>query len=343
MVWPGEPPCFVTSMSDLIRPSRITRSSADNIAFVFPGQGAQSTGMSVDFIGKYPHVRDTFDEASQILGFDLIDLIRNGPEATLNKTEYTQPALLTAGVAVWRLWGYRNGIMPCVMAGHSLGEYTALVCGGSISFTDAVLLVRDRGRYMQEAVADGEGRMAAILGLDDEIIESVCSAACAEGFVAPANFNAPGQVVIAGTVPGIAAALRLAREAGARKTMELQVSVPSHCALMKSAADKLSVRLKEIQINDCMIPVIQNVDAQARTSGEEIRHALVGQLHQPVRWVDTIKRLEKFDCRVAIESGPGRVISGLIKRINRDIEAVALTDVVAFENIMGSFSHENQP
>jgi len=310
-------------------------------AFVFPGQGSQSLGMLSDFADKHSGILQTYAEASEALGFDLWDLTRNGPENELNKTEHTQPALLTAGVAIWRLWNEHGGSMPDYMAGHSLGEYTALVCSGSIDFGDAVTLVRDRGRYMQEAVPAGTGAMAAVLGLDSVTIESLCDQVAEDGVVSAANYNSPEQTVIAGEAEAVTRALELLKAAGAKRAIMLPVSVPSHCLLMKSAADRLAVRLDGISVRNAMLPVIQNVDATAHTDAIAIKKALVEQLYRPVRWVDTIRQLKQLQCSLIIESAPGKILTGLIKRTDKEIETIPINDIEAFEQTVKKYRHEN--
>ena len=324
---PGALHCYVT---DTIMNTNSTR----RIALVFPGQGSQSVGMLADLAANHEIIANTFAEASAALGYDLWDIACNGPESELNRTEITQPALLSAGVAVWRPWLQEQGSTPEYMAGHSLGEYTALVCSGVLKFSDAVRLVRDRGRYMQQAVPQGTGGMAAILGLDSSTIEKLCLEAAAGEIVSAANYNSPEQTVIAGNVDAVARATELCKTAGAKRAILLPVSVPSHCALMKTAAMQLQHRLDEIDFAQPQIPVLQNVDAQARSSAEEIKAALVRQLHQPVRWVDTINGLAGLDCQMIIESGPGKVLAGLIKRINKDITTLVINDPATFQQII---------
>ncbi|MEX2353331.1 MAG: ACP S-malonyltransferase [Gammaproteobacteria bacterium] len=315
--------------------------SGSGIALVFPGQGSQSAGMLADFAGNDKRILETYTEASEVLGFDLWDLTQQGPESELNRTEITQPALLTAGVAIWRLWQTYAGRTPDYMAGHSLGEYTALVCAGSIEFTDAVTLVRDRGRYMQEAVPEGTGAMAAVLGLDSATVEKICVDAADGGIVSAANYNSPEQTVIAGEHEAVLRAVEEAKASGAKRVIILPVSVPSHCLLMKTAADRLATRLNDISIRDTSIPVIHNVDAESHVTAEEIKTALMEQLYRPVRWVDTIMRLADLQCGTIIESGPGRVLSGLIKRIDRNMEISSLNDFDTFRTTVEKYSHDN--
>jgi len=282
--------------------------------------------MLSDLQGHQPIVKSVFSQASDKLGFDLWGLVQNGPKEELDRTENTQPALLASGVAIWRAWQQAGGIMPVVMAGHSLGEYTALVAANVLDFGEAVTLVRDRGRYMQQAVPAGQGAMAAILGLQDEQVTSICAENSTTDVVSVANFNSPGQVVIAGHSAAVGRAAEAARQAGAKRVVMLDVSVPSHCALMKEAAEKFSRRLAGINFSDAEIPVIQNVDATRRTNASEIRNALVQQIHQPVRWTDTIQCMKSAGIRQLLECGPGKVLTGLIKRIDRELNTYAVFD-----------------
>ena len=269
--------------------------------FVFPGQGSQSVGMCNALADVFPVVKETFAEASDALGFDLWTLVSNGPDSELNKTENTQPAMLTAGVATWRVWQQQGGAIPAMMAGHSLGEYSALVCADALNLTDAVTLVADRGRYMQAAVAEGEGAMAAILGLDDDAVRQACTDAAQGDVVEAVNFNAPGQVVIAGRSAAVQRATELAKSAGAKRAVLLPVSVPSHCALMMPAAEKLATRLADINILTPSIPVINNVDVASADNTDAIKDALVRQLHNPVRWVETIQSMASQSVNNLIE------------------------------------------
>ncbi len=286
-------------------------------AFLFPGQGSQAVGMLADLAGNHSQVEETFAEASSALGYDLWQLVQAGPAEDLNQTDRTQPAMLSAGVACWRVWQAQGGASPAFMAGHSLGEYTALVCAGALSFTDAVKLVADRGRFMQEAVPAGVGAMAAILGLEDEKVLEVCDQAAADEVVQAVNFNSPGQVVVAGNTGAVERAVALATEAGAKKAIILPVSVPSHCQLMEPAAQRLAERLAGVNISKPVIPVIHNADVKAYDSAAEIRDALVRQLHSPVRWVETIQQMTKDGVDSFVECGPGKVLAGLNKRIER--------------------------
>jgi [acyl-carrier-protein] S-malonyltransferase len=296
------------------------------LAFVFPGQGSQSVGMLNALAGAYPQVKETFAEASAALGYDLWSIVANGPEDKLNQTEITQPAMLSAGVAVWRVWQGEGGPQPVLMAGHSLGEYSALTCAGAIAFSDAVKLVADRGRFMQEAVPAGQGGMAAIVGLDDEAVRQLCTA-CAQGDVlSPVNFNSPGQVVIAGTAAAVARAVENAKAAGAKLAKLLPVSVPSHSALMHPAAERMRERLKQVKIEAARIPVLHNVHVQSETDPDAIRDALVRQIESPVRWVETVQKMATDGVTKLIECGPGKVLAGLNKRIAKDTQTLPVYD-----------------
>lgn len=298
-----------------------------NTGFIFPGQGSQSVGMLAELADKFDEVEKTFTDASEVLGYDLWKLTIEGPAEDLNKTECTQPALLAAGVSVWRVLK-DNVSDPAVMAGHSLGEYTALVCSGSLEFNDAISLVADRGRFMQDAVPAGEGAMAAILGLEDDVVEGICDAA--EGIVSCANYNSPGQIVIAGQHSAVESVIETLKEAGAKRAILLPVSVPSHCALMKPAADALEKRLESITMTSPNIPVIHNVDAKMHSEPAQIKKALVEQLHQPVRWVEVMGVVSENSDQV-IESGPGKVLAGLSKRINRGLSCYPVFDPASLE------------
>jgi [acyl-carrier-protein] S-malonyltransferase len=295
-------------------------------AALFPGQGSQSLGMLAELAESYPAVQQTFAEASEVLGFDLWDMVQKGPETELNRTQNTQPAMLAAGVAVWRAWNEAGGPEPEAMAGHSLGEFTALVCAGALAFGDAVGLVAERGRLMQEAVPEGEGGMAAILGLDDEAVISLCAEAARGDVVQAVNFNSPGQVVIAGSAAAVDRAIELATEAGAKRAIKLPVSAPSHCDLMKPAAEKLGGLLRDIEISTPRIPVIHNFDASPHSDPDEIRDALSQQLYKPVRWVESVRNLASDGLENMVEMGPGKVLMGLARRIDRSITCVPVQD-----------------
>lgn len=304
-------------------------------AMVFPGQGSQSVGMLADLAQQFPIVEQTFAEASAVLGYDLWPLVQQGPAEELNKTWQTQPALLTASVAIWHVWQEKNGAMPVVMAGHSLGEYSALVCAGVMDFKDAVRLVELRGKLMQEAVPEGTGAMAAIIGLDNDSIAKACAESAEGQVVAPVNFNSPGQVVIAGNKEAVERAGAACKAAGAKRALPLPVSVPSHCALMKSAADKLAVALQEITFNAPRIPVINNVDVAAESDANAIRSALVRQLYSPVRWTETVESMSAQGVAHLLEMGPGKVLTGLTKRIVDSMTAAAVNDVASLTAALG--------
>lgn len=304
-------------------------------AMVFPGQGSQSVGMLADLAQQFPLVEQTFAEASAVLGYDLWALVQQGPAEELNKTWQTQPALLTASVAIWRVWQEKNGAMPVVMAGHSLGEYSALVCAGVMDFKDAVRLVELRGKLMQEAVPEGTGAMAAIIGLDNDSIAKACAESAEGQVVAPVNFNSPGQVVIAGNKEAVERAGAACKAAGAKRALPLPVSVPSHCALMKPAADKLAVALQEITFNAPRISVINNVDVAAESDADAIRSALVRQLYSPVRWTETVESMSAQGVAHLLEMGPGKVLTGLTKRIVDSMTAAAVNDVASLTAALG--------
>jgi [acyl-carrier-protein] S-malonyltransferase len=297
------------------------------IGLVFPGQGSQSVGMLARLLAEQPAAAAAFDEADQVLGFGLSELVSNGPAELLNRTDHTQPAMLAAGVAVWRAWRARGGLPPAAMAGHSLGEYTALVCAGALDYADALRIVRLRGEWMQQAVPPGAGAMAAILGLDDGAVRAACAEAEAEGGVVEAvNFNAPGQVVIAGDAAAVARAIECAKGAGAKRAMALPVSVPSHCRLMDPVGEQLVAALAEVPVSPPRIPVYHNVDALPRQDVDAIRAALADQVRRPVRWVECVRGMQSADVRILVEAGPGRVLSGLARRIDRDLAALPADD-----------------
>jgi [acyl-carrier-protein] S-malonyltransferase len=310
--------------------------SIDNkLAIVFPGQGSQSIGMMNGLIEYHSQTKDIFNRASDILGYDLLNIITAGPEEKLNHTEITQPALLTSGYATWLILKERSDLNPAVLAGHSLGEYTAMVCAGVLSFEDAVALVAERGRCMQKAVPSGVGAMAAILGLEDEQVEKVCADVAENEIVSAANYNSPGQVVIAGNTAAVERAIDAAKEVGAKRAMMLPVSVPSHCLLMKDAAEEFSSSLNNTSFNDAEIPVLQNVDAKIKTNSDEIKLALLEQLFKPVLWVDSVKNIKDKGVTKIIECGPGKVLSGLIKRIDRSFEVCPVNDEAGLIKALG--------
>ena len=296
------------------------------LAIVFPGQGSQSVGMLAELAAENSQVIDTFELASDVLGYDLWQLVQDGPADELNETDKTQPAMLAAGVAVWRLWQAGGGAEPALMAGHSLGEYTALVCAGALDFQDAVSLVAERGRCMQSAVPAGTGAMAALLGLDDAAVLGVCEQAAEGEIVSAVNFNSPGQVVIAGQTEAVQRAMVLAKESGAKRAVQLPVSVPSHCALMQPAAEAFATHLDAASITTPSIRVIQNVDASLHDDPGQIRENLNKQLYSPVQWVRSVQAMREQGVTRIVEAGPGKVLTGLCKRIDKSITAAAVFD-----------------
>jgi len=290
--------------------------------------------MQAELAEAFPVVRETYQEAGEALGRDLWRLSREGPEAELGLTVNTQPLMLTAGMAAWRVWRERGGAAPAWLAGHSLGEYTALVAAGALPFTDAVRLVGERARFMQEAVAEEAGAMAAVLGLDDDAVRAACEQAASAGVVEAVNYNAPGQVVIAGEKPAVERALEAAEESGARRAMLLPVSVPSHCRLMRPAADRLQAALQEVAIGPPAIPVVNNVDVAVESDPAAIADALVRQLYSPVRWVETVQRFAAEGAGRVVECGPGKVLAGLGRRIDRSLPHAALDTPAALDALL---------
>ena len=293
---------------------------AKKLAFVFPGQGSQKVGMLAGLAAAFPEVKNTFAEASDALDYDMWALVQEGEQAQLNLTETTQPVLLTASVAVWRLWLAQGGLRPAMMAGHSLGEFSALVCAGAIDFADAVRLVRARGQYMQTAVPVGEGAMAAVLGLDDAKIEEICAAT--EGVVEAVNYNSPGQVVVAGHTQAVEAALGALKDAGAKRAMLLPVSAPFHTSLMRPAGEKLAQALAELTINAPVIPVVHNVHAQTEANPAQIKELLTQQIYSAVKWVSCVQTMTDSGIEMTVECGPGKVLSGLNKRIQKSLQCL---------------------
>ncbi len=302
-------------------------------AFLFPGQGSQSVGM-MNGLAQHPEVKQTFDEASAALGEDLWKLVMEGPAEILNQTTYTQPAMLAADIATWRVCLGQSGVMPAVMAGHSLGEIAALVAAGALDFADAVKLTRFRAEAMQNAVPEGVGAMAAVLGLEDDAVRAVCAEAARGEVLEPVNLNSPGQVVIAGNKAAVERGMALAKEKGAKRALSLPVSVPSHSSLMKPAAEKFRAYLESVNLRLPSVPVLQNADVQAFNEPAAIKDALARQLHSPVRWVETIQAIAGQGIVRCVECGPGKVLTGLVKRIN-DIPCVALVDDAALQSIKG--------
>jgi [acyl-carrier-protein] S-malonyltransferase len=318
---------------------RVTaRHSADPaLAFVFPGQGSQSLAMLAELAELHPSARETFREASDGAGIDLWTLSQGGPEDMLNRTEYTQPALLAAGVAVWRLWQAQGGPQPAVLAGHSLGEYAALVAAGALSLRDGAHLVRIRGQLMQDAAPPGTGAMAAVIGAEDALVKEVCQEASGSQVVVPANYNSPGQIVIGGDADAVERAVALLAERGVRKVVKLAVSVPSHTPMMREAANRLSETMNGLSWREPQIPVVQNVDAEIHQGLQSIRDALVRQLYLPVRWTDCVQTLAARGATRVGECGPGKVLTGLIKRIDKSLDARALGTPGEFEAALAAW------
>ena len=296
-----------------------------SLAFLFPGQGSQKVGMLADAYAAFASVRDTYTEAADALGYDVWQLIQEGEQEALNMTETTQPVLLTSSVALWRAWQEQGGAQPAVMAGHSLGEFSALVCAGALGFGDAVTLVRQRGAFMQTAVPVGEGAMAAIIGLDDDAINAICAeTANIHGVVAAVNFNSPGQVVIAGHTGAVDTAIEALKEAGAKRAMPLPVSAPFHTELMKPAGEKLAEAIATIAITSPTIPVVHNVHAQTESDPERIRALLVEQIYSPVQWTRCVGAMVADGASNMVECGPGKVLSGLNRRIEKSLQSYSL-------------------
>ncbi|AMP89957.1 ACP S-malonyltransferase [Legionella pneumophila] len=304
-------------------------------AFVFPGQGSQSIGMLSDFMPQYTVITDVFAEASDALGYDLWDLVQNGPETKLNQTEYTQAAMLTADVAIYRLLIQLGVPQPQVMAGHSLGEYAALVCANSLSLKEAARLVARRGQVMQNAIPLGEGAMAAIVGLSDEQVRSLCEqASTANHLVTPANYNALGQIVVAGHRTAVDKLIQLAEDAGARLAMIIPVSVPCHCPLLKDAAELFAENLAQVKFQVPSVDVVSNVDLSIYHSTQHIRDKLKEQLYSPVRWVETVQLIQQRGIELVVECGPGKVLNGLIKRIERNLTTISVYDTISLDQVI---------
>ena len=292
-----------------------------SLAFVFPGQGSQQIGMLADAAAEFPEVAATFAQASSVLGYDLWDLCQNGKQEDINLTERTQPLLLTSSVALYRVWQAKGGATPALMAGHSLGEWSALVCAGVIAFEDAVRLVRERGRLMQEAVPAGQGAMAAVIGLDDAEVEAACNAAAEGDVVAAVNYNSPGQVVIAGSSGAVERAIEACKAAGAKRALPLPVSAPFHTELMRPAADKLAPQINATEFRAPSIPVIHNVHAKPEADPAAIKALMVEQIYSPVRWTACVQAIAAAGATTLVECGPGKVLAGLAKRIDRNLAA----------------------
>lgn len=308
----------------------------NNLAFVFPGQGSQKIGMLADLAAANSSVEQTFQQASEVLGYDCWDLLQNGEEEEINLTERTQPILLAASVAIWRLWQQQGGPNPAAMAGHSLGEWSALVCADAVDFGDAVKIVRARGAFMQQAVPVGVGAMAAIMGIDDQIVIDACSEAAQGQVVAAVNFNAPGQVVIAGDADAVARATAICKKGGAKRAVELPVSAPFHTSLMRPAADNLAELVEATTFRAPQIKIIHNVNAQTETDPQAIKTLMLEQIYKPVLWVDCVNGLAAGGAEMLIECGPGRVLNGLSKRIDRNLKSLSTDDADSLENALTS-------
>jgi [acyl-carrier-protein] S-malonyltransferase len=314
------------------------RQRMNNIGFIFPGQGSQKLGMLADLAAKFSVVEEAFAQASTVLDKDLWQVSQTDQNEQLNQTDITQPVLLAASVALWRAWQDQQGSQPSILAGHSLGEYSALVCSGVLAFGDAIQLVHQRGLYMQAAVSTGTGKMAAIVGLDDDKIAGLCEQATQGQVVSAANFNSPGQTVIAGDVDAVERAMVLCKEAGAKRALPLNVSVPSHCFLMKPAAEQLQAELDRVQFNAPQIPIVQNVNAQISEDPDLIKENLIKQLYMPVLWVDSVKCMRANGVEKLLECGPGKVLSGLIRRIEPQISCFASDNPASLENAIAELS-----
>lgn len=304
-----------------------------SFSIIFPGQGSQAIGMMSELAERFDSVKGLFEEGSDVLGTDLWQITQQGPIEQLNQTETTQPALLTAGVAAWQVWQQLGGATPAIMAGHSLGEYTALVCAGALSYADGVALVRDRGRYMQEAVPAGEGGMAAVLGLDDDVVRKVCEQTADGDCLQAVNFNAPGQVVIAGSAAAIERGIVAMKEAGAKRALPLPVSIPAHSSLMTSASKRLAERIAEIEFTMPTVPVLHNCNVSIAQTTSELTNNLVTQLDSPVRWVESVQLMHQQGVNTFYESGPGRVLGGMIKRIVTGVTIGCLEKPDALEQL----------
>ena len=306
--------------------------------FVFPGQGSQKLGMLSGLAKQSNIIQETFTEASEVIGEDLWEISQHDGNNNLDQTHITQPVLLTASTAIWRLWNQKQAPKPSILVGHSLGEYSALVSAGALRFTDAIKLVFLRGQFMQAAVSPGTGKMAAIVGLENYQINEICDEAEALGVVSAANFNSPGQTVIAGSTAAVERAMQLCKEAGAKRALPLNVSVPSHCGLMKPAADQLKKALEQIEIRQPSIAVVQNVNAEICEDPEKIKNNLIKQLYAPVLWVDCVQLISKAGIQKLVECGPGRVLCGLIKRIEPDMVCCGSDDESTLDGAIAEMS-----
>jgi [acyl-carrier-protein] S-malonyltransferase len=302
-----------------------------NLAFVFPGQGSQKIGMLAELAEQNPIIEKTFNEASEVLGYDMWQLIQQGAQEDINLTQRTQPILLTCSVAIWRLWNQKQGALPSQMAGHSLGEWSALVCANVIDFADGLKIVEARGKFMQQAVPVGQGAMAAIIGLDDQAILEACTEASALGVVDAVNFNAPGQVVIAGSNEAVERAMEICKDAGAKRALPLPVSAPFHTSLMKPAADNLADMVKAVTFRSPEVPIMHNVHAENESDPQVIKALMLEQIYSPVKWVDCVKQLKASGASTLVECGPGKVLSGLTKRIDRELTALATESAADFD------------
>ncbi len=310
----------------------------EQLAFIFPGQGSQKVGMLSDLAAEYPVIQETFSQASDVLGYDLWALVQAGPQEELNLTERTQPMLLTASVAMWRVWQQKGGAQPALMAGHSLGEWSALVCSGVVAFDAAVKLVQLRGKYMQQAVPAGVGAMAAIIGLDDAIINQVCLDASGDEVVAAVNYNSPGQVVIAGHAAAVERASLACKEAGAKRALPLPVSAPFHTSLMKPAAEQLAEQIRATEFKEPQIPVVHNVHAKSESDPQQIKELMIEQIFTPVLWVDCTNALVKGGATSVVECGPGKVLSGLCRRIDKSLTAFATETIDELDKGLASLA-----
>ena len=301
------------------------------LAFVFPGQGSQKIGMLADLAEAYGEIVETFSEASEVLGYDMWKMVQEGTQDEINLTERTQPILLTCSFAIWRVWLVKNGLIPSLMAGHSLGEWSALVCSDTVKFSDALRIVQARGQYMQKAVPVGEGAMAAIIGLDDQDIIDACQNSSEKGVVDAVNFNAPGQVVIAGSSSAVDRAIELCKQAGAKRALPLPVSAPFHTSLMQPAAEQLTELVNSVTFNVPTVPVVHNVHAKTESQTDKIKALMLEQIYKPVKWVDCVKALKSDAISTIVECGPGKVLSGLNKRIDPDILSLTTDNQTSFE------------